>query len=211
MKPVSFFILSLTLMVVLFSCTESVKMKYNETKSLPIKADMNGIKIEKLGTLTPDILKQLLNIPSDAKVTKFAITGFTIQVNTLNGTDADYIEYTIFFADKDEINQGILANKKLHFVADGEVFNISSDLDANNLNLLKCLLGNLISSDHDEKCRNLQGTDKVNYALTFKGKDINGNAKTFNGSITGTFNFQVVYEVCENVPEGLFSEFEKCK
>ena len=120
MKPVSFFILSLTLMVVLFSCTESVKMKYNETKSLPIKADMNGIKIEKLGTLTPDILKQLLNIPSDAKVTKFAITGFTIQVNTLNGTDADYIEY---IKDKNFSNKNLFIKSFMkHFFGEMRYF-----------------------------------------------------------------------------------------
>lgn len=211
MKPVFNIVLSITTIVGLLSCTESVKFTYNESKSLPIKAELNGSKIQKLGTITPDNLKQLLNIPSDANVTKFAITGFTIQVNPTTGTDADYIEYFIYFSDKDDIHFGTLANSKRHFVATGDAFNISSELDAQKLDLLKCLLGNLILTNKNDNCRNLQGNTEVNYGLSFEGKDFNGNPKTFNGSITGTFHFQVSYSVCEEVPEGLFKEFEKCK
>lgn len=210
MKPLFNIIILLAFLVGSFSCTESVKFTYNESKSLPIKAELNDSKITKFGTITPQSFSQLLNIPSDAKVTNFAITGFTFQINPIIGTEADFIEYLIYFSDKDDIHFGTLASSKSRFVATGETVNISSELDPQKLSLLKCLLGNLILSVHNTSCTNLLGNE-VNYVLSLKGMDINGNPKIFNGSITGTFNFQVSYNVCEDLPEGLFSEFEKCK
>ncbi len=207
MKSLYSFISILVIVGGMFSCNEAILMKYNETKSLPIKADFNGTEKTISGKIDVNTLDKLFQIPSDSRVTSFAITGLSVQVNPLSGTEADFINYNIEFSDKEHTIVTNLVNFKHQFVASGDAFSISSELNPTSLNQLKCMLGNFLLSEPNKQCNT---TNEISYTVVYKATDVSGNPKLFNGSVTGYLNFQVEYRTCEEVPDGLFLDFEHC-
>jgi hypothetical protein len=207
MKSLYGYFLGFICIIGFLSCTESIKMQYNESKSIPFSTDFDKPSSIIGGTFTKSGLLSLLNVPSDAKVNKFTINGFTITVSPSTGTEADFVEYAAAFKGNNDDHASILATNNTHFLSTGEQFNITSELNSDSLSYLKCLLGNMIQESYDESCGN---SDIVKFSIIFNARDINGNPKNFKGRMTGTFNFQIAYTVCEEVPEKLFSEFDKC-
>ncbi|MBK9640955.1 MAG: hypothetical protein IPO72_06540 [Saprospiraceae bacterium] len=202
----SFYYFLIVLVVGIFSCTDSRKMTYNESLSLPINSEFADFGFTVRGYFQSSKLTDALNIPSDARVEKFSIVGFSLLVEPQIGNEADWIRYALDFNCGEPVACRLLENQ-LRFVGGGEKFNLTSELNGKHLTRLRCQLEYMVSEGRlGQQC--ISGD--IEYQFQLKTFDAFSNSKKFVGKVTGFLNVQVSYSVCEDFPKGLFSDFQKC-
>ena len=201
------FFIFLAALFSLTSCTDSRLIKYTESKVFPISAEMSESSKMITGYIESTKLKSLFDIPADGKVESFNITGLNLVLERLPSSEADLLDYNITFKNKEGFC--LLANKKDRDVSvlfGKKSFNISSELNKYCVNELECNIDYLLSGE-PYSCN----PGILEYIMSISARDFAGQPKNFVGKVTGQLSLQVVYSVCESFPEGMFSDYPKCK
>lgn len=196
------------------SCTDSKKIKYNESRNIPFEHSFEGPEYYGWTALSESQVKSIFNIPADGKVENFSITGFNLVISPDILSPADYIDYKIGYSYTDDPGYFyyILEQENVDARYNNDIDinkNLSNRLNGNHLKALSCVIGKMISAKKlDAVCsRETLGQIKVEYRAKLK----DGTSSIFKGTVTGYLGAQVEYSVCESLPEGIFSSgLESC-